>query len=130
MSVACIDTSAYSRLMRGDEAIRTRLETAEEVLVPVVVLGELHAGFRLGSRLGENMKELATFLAQPGVRVVPVTEGVAERYGTLVKCLRDQGTPIPTNDLWIASTVLETGARLVAYDEHFGLVPGIIVESP
>lgn len=130
MSAVCIDTSAYSRLMRGEEAVRTRLETAEEVLVPVTVLGELHAGFHLGSQKQKNIEELADFLAQPGVRILPVTESTAQRYGGLVKHLRDHGTPIPTNDIWIAAAVLETGARLIAYDEHFEHVPGVLIESP
>ncbi|MCA9442096.1 MAG: type II toxin-antitoxin system VapC family toxin [Candidatus Omnitrophica bacterium] len=127
----CLDTSAYSRLKRGGEnSLQGLLEKADEILVPVTTLGELHAGFHLGSRLHENIQELEEFLAQPGVLVVPITENIAERYGVIVKRLRDQGTPIPTNDIWIAATTLETGARLVAYDRHFHQVSGIIVESP
>jgi len=37
---------------------------------------------------------------------------------------------MPTNDIWIAATVLETGARLVSYDGHFTVVPGVQVEAP
>ncbi|MFQ5810117.1 MAG: PIN domain-containing protein, partial [Armatimonadota bacterium] len=61
---------------------------------------------------------------------VPVTHSIAERYGVLVKQLKEQGTPIPTNDIWIAATALETGTRLVSYDAHFNNVPGLIVLSP
>ena len=53
-----------------------------------------------------------------------------ERYGNLVRDWRQQGTPIPTNDLWIAATALETGTRLVSYDAHFQHVPGLIVIAP
>ena len=130
MSTVCIDTSAYSRLMRGEDALRNRLEMADEVLVPATVLGELHAGFCMGTRREENVASLGDFLAQPGIRVVAVTEDTAERYGAVVKQLRDQGTPIPTNDLWIAASVLESGSRLVAYDEHYAHVPGLLVETP
>jgi predicted nucleic acid-binding protein len=48
----------------------------------------------------------------------------------VVAHLRRQGTPIPTNDIWIAATALEHGGRVVAYDDHFGRVPGLLVESP
>jgi tRNA(fMet)-specific endonuclease VapC len=61
---------------------------------------------------------------------MPPDKGVAERYGCLVRELRQQGTPIPTNDLWIAATSLETGARLVSYDIHFQRVPGLMVIAP
>ena len=130
MSGVCVDTSAYSHLMRGREALRVRLEEADTVYVPATVLGELYAGFEMGSRPRDNAAELREFLEQPAVSVVHTDENVAERYGKLVPQLRAQGTPIPTNDIWIAAAVLETGSRLLGYDSHFEHVPGVIVESP
>ena len=130
MSGVCVDTSAYSHLMRGREALRVRLEEADAVYVPATVLGELCAGFEMGSRPRQNAAELREFLEQPGVSVIHTGENVAERYGKLVQQLKALGTPIPTNDIWIAAAVLETGSRLLAYDSHFEHVPGVIVESP
>lgn len=130
MSGVCVDTSAYSHLMRGRETLRVRLEEADTVYVPATVLGELHAGFEMGSRPRDNAAQLREFLEQPAVWVVDTDENVAQRYGHLVHQLRAQGTPTPTNDIWIAAAVLETGSRLLAYDAHFEHVPGVIVESP
>jgi tRNA(fMet)-specific endonuclease VapC len=126
----CLDTNAYSRLMGGHLPLKKLLESAEEVLVPVTVLGELYAGFELGARSRANRRQLADFLALPGVEVVPVSADIAERYGILVAQLTRQGTPLPSNDLWIAATVMETGARLTTYDQHFGKIPGLIVICP
>ena len=126
----CLDTNAYCRLMSGHAPLTQLLESADEILVPATVLGELHAGFELGLRREANRRQLAEFLAMPGVETTAVTAGVAERYGILVRQLTRQGTPIPTNDIWIAAAVLETGARLVTYDAHFENVPGIVVLRP
>ena len=126
----CLDTTGYSRLMRGQQALQDRLEVADEVLLPVTVLGELYAGFHDGSREQENLSLLAAFRAQPGVVVIDTTDNVSQRYATVVSLLKRQGTPIPTNDIWIAAAALENGGRLVAYDNHFENVPGLIVESP
>jgi tRNA(fMet)-specific endonuclease VapC len=126
----CLDTSGYSRLMRGQRSLQDRLEGADEVLLPVTVLGELYAGFRHGHREQENLSLLAAFRAQPGVVVLDTTDNVSQRYATVVSLLKRQGTPIPTNDIWIAAAALENGGRLVAYDSHFENVPGLIVESP
>ena len=126
----CIDTSAYSQLMRGREPLKVRLEEAYTVYVPATVLGELYAGFEMGSRLRNNAAELHEFLEQPDVSVIHTSENVAERYGKLVLQLRVQETPIPTNDIWIAAAALETGSCLLGYDTHFEHVPGLIVESP
>lgn len=126
----CLDTNAYSRLMLGHVPLKDLLESVDEILVPATVLGELHAGFELGSRRQANRVQLATFLSQPGVDRLAVDDGVAERYGSLVSQLSRAGTPIPTNDIWIAAAAMECGARLVSYDAHFTSVPGLLVLAP
>ena len=126
----CLDTTGYSRLLRGQPGLRDRLEEADEILLPVTVLGELHAGFQGGSRKAENVAMLASFCAQPGVVVVDTTATMAERYAAVVTALKKSGKPIPTNDIWIAAAALEHGGRIVAYDDHFNQVPGLIVEAP
>jgi len=126
----CLDTNAYSRLMRGHDPLTQLLESADDILIPATVLGELHAGFEMGSRREANRRQFAEFLALPGVETVAVTPDVAERYGLLVSQLTRQGTPIPTNDIWIAASALETGTRLVTYDPHFQHIQGLIMLSP
>jgi tRNA(fMet)-specific endonuclease VapC len=126
----CLDTNAYSKLMRDQTDLQRCLEEAALIYVPTIVLGELYAGFSLGSHYAENCGDLEAFLQLPGIQVTPPDKEVAERYGYLVRDLRQQGTPIPTNDLWIAATALETGARLVSYDVHFQHVPGLIIIAP
>lgn len=37
----CLDTSAFTRLMRGQPNLQERLEAADEILLPVTVLGEV-----------------------------------------------------------------------------------------
>lgn len=126
----CIDTCAYSRLMRGDSALQACLEETDMLFVPVIVLGELYAGFEAGTRMADNEKRLTFFLDLPGVRIQEVTQDIARRYALLVNDLRRKGTPIPTNDIWIAAMALELGARLVTYDDHFKSIPGLIVDIP
>jgi len=126
----CLDTNAYSRLMRGHPPLAELLESADEVLVPATVLGELYAGFDMGARREANMRQFRDFLALPGVTTIAVTPDMAERYGILVNQLARQGTPIPTNDIWIAASALDTGARLVTYDPHFRHVQGLLAISP
>ena len=43
--------------------------------------------------------------------------------------LRRQGTPIPTNDLWIAAQCVEHDWTLVTDDEHFTYVAELTVET-
>jgi len=123
----CLDTNAYSDLRKGRAGYDRLLESAEEIVVPATVVGELEYGFLLGSRCQANEDELEQFLSLPGVRLQSVTRGIAERYAYVKAALRRKGQPIPENDLWIAATALESGCRLLTADAHFSQVAGLIV---
>lgn len=120
-----LDTSAYSHLRGGDERVIDHLAAAESIIVPAIVVGELEAAFRGGNRARENLQVLGEFLSEPGVRVASVDEEVASRYGVLFAQLRAAGTPIPTNDVWIAACASVTGGHLLTFDTDFGRIRGI-----
>jgi tRNA(fMet)-specific endonuclease VapC len=122
----CLDTSAYSALMRGEAAVVEPVRRAQELLLSAVVVGELLYGFRCGSRLERNVAELETFLESPFVTVLPVTRRTADRYARVAESLRKKGTPIPSNDVWIAAGALESGAELLSYDTHFTRIEGLV----
>ena len=120
-----MDSNAYSQLMRGTQEVAEVVRTAEEVLLSAIVIGELLYGFRRGSRLERNTLDLRSFLDNPYVSFVPVGPITADRYSRIAASLRAKGSPIPTNDVWIAAHVMETGADLVSADRHFESVDGI-----
>ena len=120
-----LDTSAYSWLRAGHTLLHERLERAQEIIVPTVVLGELHAAFRGGSRFLDNEATLDRFLAEPFVAVWAVSSEVAVRYGEVFAQLKRAGTPIPTNGIWIAAVALETGGHLLSFDGDFGHIAGL-----
>lgn len=120
-----LDTSAYSHLRRGHTAVIDIIACAEVVELCATVLGELEAGFRLGSRYQENIETLEEFLREPFVRTEPLAETAARRYSVLFATLRRNGTPIPVNDIWIASAALTTGAHLITFDSDFQKIPSL-----
>lgn len=119
MSRYCLDTSAYSHFQRGDAKVVELLDQAEWIGVPAIALGELRVGFRLGERCEENEKVLQEFLANPAVEKLRVDGEVSRHYADIVTDLRRSGTPIPTNDVWIAATAARFGAIVLSYDDHF-----------
>ncbi|MYA61708.1 MAG: type II toxin-antitoxin system VapC family toxin, partial [Dehalococcoidia bacterium] len=114
-----LDSNAYSMLMRGHEQVAELVRSAEEVLLSAVVVGELMYGFRRGSRFERNIADLRSFLDSPYVSFVGVGHVTADRYSRIAASLRAKGRPIPTNDVWIAAHVMETGADLISADRHF-----------
>jgi tRNA(fMet)-specific endonuclease VapC len=118
-----LDTSAYSHFRAGRDEVLDLLARADAVLVPTIVLGELEAAFDAGLRAKENRVRLTEFLDEPFVALLPVTASVARHYGRIVGALRRAGTPIPTNDVWIAATTADCGATLLTFDHHFDRIP-------
>jgi tRNA(fMet)-specific endonuclease VapC len=125
-----LDTNAYSNLARGHLPLAGRVREAEAVLMSAVVAGELLGGFRRGTRLRENVADLQRFLAQPRVQLLPISWTTAERYSRIYAALRRRGTPIPTNDMWIAAHAMEAGAELLSSDPHFQHVEGLAWTDP
>ncbi|MEQ1760879.1 MAG: type II toxin-antitoxin system VapC family toxin [Vicinamibacterales bacterium] len=125
MKVA-LDTNRYVDLCKGDEDTATLLEEADAVLLPFVVIAELRAGFALGRRAADNERVLRRFLMKEGVRVLFPDDQTTHHYAGVFRQLRRQGTPIPTNDMWVAALVLQHNLVLHARDRHFDHLPQII----
>ena len=120
-----LDTNRYVDLCKGVIETVGVLEEAEDILLPFVVLGELRAGFALGRRQADNERTLRSFLLKDGVRVLFADDQTTHHYSSVFRQLRKQGTPIPTNDLWIAASALEHGAALLTRDAHFAHIEGL-----
>lgn len=127
MRPLAIDTNAYTAFKRGDANVLAALRQAERIFVSVTVLGELLAGFAAGNREAMNREELSRFLASSRVQLAPATAATADLYAVVYAALRRKGSPIPTNDLWIAASALEHGAALLSLDAHFAQIDGLHV---
>jgi predicted nucleic acid-binding protein len=114
-----LDTNRYTDLCRGDIAVLETIELADEVWLPFIVLGELRAGFAVGSQGARNEAVLRRFLLKSGVAVLYADEQTTHHYAAVYRQLRKQGIPIPTNDMWIAALVLQHSLVLFARDAHF-----------
>jgi tRNA(fMet)-specific endonuclease VapC len=125
MSKVLLDTNAYSAFLRGDQSVLGALAEAEFVYVPLFVIGELQYGFRGGKHLNRNLTELRAFMEKPTVHLWLATAETPQIYGEIMDRLKRAGTPIPINDVWIASAGIETGSKLITYDQHFHSVPGL-----
>lgn len=121
-----LDTNRYVDLCKGVEPTVRLVSTAEAVFLPFVVVAELRAGFVLGRRTAENERVLRRFLLKEGVFVLYPDDQTTHHYASAFRQLRLQGTPIPTNDLWIAALVLQHNLRLHGRDRHFDHLPQIV----
>ena len=121
-----LDTNRYVDLCKGVPETADILATADEILIPFVVVAELRAGFVLGKRGADNERVLRLFLLKPGVRVLYADDQTTHHYAGVFRQLRRQGTPIPTNDVWVAALALQHNAALHDRDRHFDHLPQIV----
>jgi tRNA(fMet)-specific endonuclease VapC len=118
-----IDTNRYVDFCRGQAEAVEQLRRAERIYLPFVVLAELRAGFACGQRARQNERTLVRFLNSPRVRGLYPDDQTIHHYSRLFRQLREQGTPIPVHDLWIAALVIEHDLTLFARDRHFDCLP-------
>lgn len=121
-----LDTNRYTDLCKDVAGTVELVASAEEVLMPFVVVAELRAGFAFGRRSAENERVLRRFLSKEGVSVLYADDQTTHHYATAYRQLRVQGTPIPKNDVWIAALVLQHNLRLHARDRHFDHLPQLL----
>ena len=118
-----LDTNALSAAAEGHPDVLAILGRANEVALPVIVLGEYRYGIaqsRYRDRYSIWLDELIQDCA-----VLEIHEETTHHYAVINLELRRMGKPIPTNDLWIAALCRQHAEPILSRDTHFEFVPGI-----
>ncbi len=126
MKKVLIDTNIYSLAMKGDTSVTGILRKIDLIGISTISIGELFSGFKGGNRELENKDELNIFLDSPRVVVHPIDVETAEFYASILNSLKSAGTPIPTNDIWIAAVAFQNGYKLFSKDKHFNFIQGLL----
>jgi tRNA(fMet)-specific endonuclease VapC len=122
-----LDTSAYSAFNRGDERLKKWFSSDAAIILPLIVVGELRAGFAAGNRRKENEYLLQRFIDSPNVSSATITDTTTKLFAEIYLRLRKAGTPIGTNDMWIAAITLERDTLLLTLDSDFSQIPDLML---
>lgn len=123
-----LDTNAYCLCDLKNEQALSIAERANTLFLPSIVYGELYYGFRHGKRFESNLKRLDQFIYEFDVEMISVDLDIARKFGDIFASLRKKGTPIPSNDIWIAASCMSVGGTLLTADQHFKHVDQIQTE--
>jgi tRNA(fMet)-specific endonuclease VapC len=96
-----LDTNIVIAIFADEARVCQQLAEAEEVFVPVIVLGELYYGAHKSARVVANLARVDEFAAN-NIMLVGDTQ-TAQQYGQIKSELRAKGRPVPENDIWIAA---------------------------
>lgn len=118
-----LDTNALSALAEGEKSIEPLFRKAHQIAIPVIVLGE----YRYGISFSRERRQYETWLAKylPKLHVLDVDERTTIPYSAIRTELKMAGTPIPSNDCWIAALCRQHSVPVISRDRHFDLVSGI-----
>ncbi|HUO26621.1 MAG TPA: type II toxin-antitoxin system VapC family toxin [Candidatus Aquilonibacter sp.] len=117
-----LDTNALSAAADADPAVVAHLARADQLAIPVLVLGEYRYGIAQSRHRAAYEDWLAGLLND--CLVLGITEPTTHHYAEITLELKRKGKPIPTNDLWIAALCRQYSLPLLSRDHHFDLVPG------
>jgi predicted nucleic acid-binding protein len=118
-----LDTNGLSALAEGDPRLEPILRRATQIAVPVIVLGEYRYGVQQSRERQRYEHWLVEYLSK--FRVLDVEEQTTTSYAAVRGELKRAGTPIPSNDVWIAALCRQHSLPLLSRDRHFDLVPGL-----
>jgi predicted nucleic acid-binding protein len=118
-----LDTNALSAIADGQPGATKMFVRTREVAIPVIVLGEYRFGIAHSRHLTKYKRWLEELISCS--RVLEVGEETAMGYAALCGELKAAGTPIPSNDVWIAALCRQHALPLLSRDRHFDFIKGL-----
>ena len=118
-----LDTNALSAWAEGDQAVEASLRSAGRLVVPSIVLGEYYFGIRQSRHRDRYEDWLRRYL--PLAEIATVTQATADAYAAIRLELKLLGSPLPSNDVWIAALARQHILPVLSNDAHFDVVEGI-----
>ena len=118
-----LDTNALSAFADGVPPVVQQIAAADDLHIPVIVLGE----YRFGIATSRRRREYESWLLRGHSfwNVLPLIDETATHYASIRQQLKSAGAPLPANDVWIAALARQHDLPILSRDAHFDVVTGI-----
>ena len=121
--IVALDTNQAIAVLNNQGDAGNWILTFAEVVLPVIVVGELRYGAMKSKQSATNYQRIDNFVKH--CRVSEIAAETANSYAAVRVQLKNSGTPIPENDVWIAAICMQHSYPLATSDRHFDLVTGL-----
>jgi len=122
-----LDSNIVIALFSGARSVIEHINQSSVVFLPAIALGELYYGAFNSSKQQTNIDRIDQLRTQ--ISIQDCDDTTAKFYGRIKKGLKDQGTPIPENDIWIEAIALQYNLTIATRDSHFNHVDGLVIEN-
>ncbi len=123
-----LDTNIAIAALNGETVVINKLQNADQIFLPLPVVGELLFGAMNSQRAGANLSRIQHLIRRS--TILEMGTETASRYARARISLKQKGRPIPENDLWITASCLENQMVLMTNDAHFKWIEALTVEPP
>jgi tRNA(fMet)-specific endonuclease VapC len=117
-----LDTNALSAIVDGDANI-AKVLPPERLAIPVIVLGEFQFGVEQSRRRDRYIQWLSEQLSD--YEILEITATSARYYAEIRLESKQNGKPLPSNDVWIAALCRQHNLPILSRDRHFDVVKGL-----
>ncbi|MCY7420806.1 MAG: PIN domain-containing protein, partial [Chitinophagaceae bacterium] len=100
-----LDTNIISAWLANKSTVPDRIDSAQNIFIPVIVVGELYYGAQYSTKVEQNLNNISKALSY--YPMLMVDGDTCRNYGLIKAALRKKGKPIPENDIWIAALVMQ-----------------------
>ncbi|MYB65574.1 type II toxin-antitoxin system VapC family toxin [Candidatus Poribacteria bacterium] len=121
-----LDTNIIIGLFNRDQAIQEKMRIKDRVFLAAPAIGELYYGARKSNKAAENIAKVNRITQQ--FPLYSCNLETAQRYGYIKDQLRQKGSLIPDNDIWIAAVAIQHGLILATRDSHFDEIESLQTE--
>src|SRR5439155_21487487 len=118
-----VDTNIVSAHFKGDPVVMPKLQAADVIYLPSIVLGELIFGAHKSPNRIRNLARIEQF--RSATVLLTMDADTAAIYGRLKAELSSAGKMIPDNDLWVAALAIQHNLALISRDQHFRNISGL-----
>lgn len=125
-----LDTNIIIAAMKGHPSVVAQLETIQssDILLSSIVLGELQFGAEKSQYCERNRQRINEIARQFPLLGIDTT--VSLEYGRIRATLERLGSPIGSNDLWIAAQAYDGKHTLITDNtREFARVPGLTLAN-
>lgn len=123
-----LDTNTLIYYFKGQGQVAQNLAnvSAQEIIVPTIVLFELQVGIAKSTSPGKRSQQLQQLVSR--VKLLTFDRDAALASATIRAQLEKQGTPIGQIDVLIAGTAVALEAILITHNlKEFSRVPGLAI---